>query len=127
MTRTPGKGAKLKPQVRVLLDEEIALGPGKADLLEAIAHTGSISAAGKKLGMSYRRTWLLVDTMNRCFKQPLVETSTGGSRGGGARLTPLGSEVLTEYRTLQAEVAAASQAGFLRLKKHLRAKPLEAQ
>lgn len=123
MARNPAKGAFLKPQVRILLDDEIALGPGKADLLEAIVQTGSISAAGKKLGMSYRRTWLLVDTMNRCFKQPLVETATGGSHGGGAQATVLGLEILAEYRALQAEVSAASQAYFQRLKRHLRASP----
>jgi molybdate transport system regulatory protein len=127
MSRTPRKGSQLKVQVRVLLDDEIALGPGKADLLEAINQTGSISAAGKKLGMSYRRTWLLVDTMNRCFVQPVIKTVTGGSRGGGAQVTPLGQEVLAEYRKLQAEVTAASHGGFRRLNTYLRTKPLSSQ
>lgn len=123
MARTPTKGASLKPQVRLLLDDEIALGPGKADLLHAIEQTGSISAAGKKLGMSYRRTWLLVDTMNRCFKQPLVLTATGGSQGGGAQVTSLGLEILAEYRALQAEVLSVSDPYFQRLKRHLRTTP----
>lgn len=77
------------------------MGPGKADLLDAIVREGSISAAGRALGMSYRRTWLLVDTMNRCWEGPLVETSMGGKVGGGARLTSLGRSVLARYRALQ--------------------------
>lgn len=123
MAHNLSKGVSLKTQVRVLLDGEIALGPGKADLLEAIIQTGSISAAGKKLGMSYRRTWLLMDTMNRCFKQPLVVTATGGSRGGGAQVTDLGREILAEYRALQAEVSSVSETYFQRMKRHLRAAP----
>jgi molybdate transport system regulatory protein len=83
------------------------MGPGKADLLRAIEETGSISAAGRKLGMSYRRAWLLVDTMNQCFKSAVVETSTGGQRGGGARVTPLGQEVLRRYLEMEAKAAAA--------------------
>ena len=76
------------------------MGPGKADLLEAIAETGSISAAARQMRMSYRRAWILVDTMNTCFKKPLVDTSKGGADGGGARLTPLGTNVLARYRAL---------------------------
>jgi molybdate transport system regulatory protein len=78
-----------------------AMGPGKADLLEAIQEAGSISAAGRKLGMSYRRAWLLVDEMNRCFTGPLVEARLGGSGGGGATVTALGREALRRYRALQ--------------------------
>lgn len=73
-----------KPKVtfRLLHQHEIALGPGKAELLQAIDQTGSISAAGKSMNMSYRRAWMLVDVMNRCFKQPLVQTAKGGKDGG---------------------------------------------
>lgn len=78
-----------------------AMGPGKADLLEAIHATGSISAAGRNLGMSYRRAWLLVDEMNRAFKGPLVEAHLGGAGGGGAKVTDLGQEALRRYRELQ--------------------------
>ncbi|MGE3747385.1 MAG: winged helix-turn-helix domain-containing protein [Sphingomonadaceae bacterium] len=99
MSEAPAARLKLKAQI--LLGEEIAIGPGKADLLEAIERTGSISAAGRALGMSYRRTWLLVDTMNRCWKEPLVETVTGGSHGGGARLSTLGKRVLLNYRAVE--------------------------
>ncbi|SEN32001.1 molybdate transport system regulatory protein [Sphingomonas gellani] len=86
-----------------------ALGPGKADLLDAIHHDGSISAAGRTLGMSYRRAWLLVDEMNRCFDERVVETAPGGGRKGGARLTDVGLAILADYRELEraaAELAA---------------------
>src|SRR5690606_30778690 len=88
--------------------EEIAMGPGKADLLEAIEREGSISAAGRAMGMSYRRTWMLVDTMNRCWDMPLVETAMGGKQGGGARVTELGRSILQQYRALQNDLASAS-------------------
>lgn len=103
-------GPRLDIRTRLRVGDEIAMGPGKADLLEAIRDHGSISAAGRALGMSYRRTWLLVDTMNRCWRTPLVETMAGGSHGGGARLTPLGIEVLGAYRALQRSIAAAAEA-----------------
>ena len=100
----------LKVKAQILCGEEFAMWPGKADLLEAIAKEGSISAAGRALGMSYRRSWLLVDTMNRCWTAPLVETTAGGGKGKGARLTPLGREVLRGYRALEAGLAQASTA-----------------
>ena len=81
--------------------DHYAMGPGKADLLEAIQETGSISAAGRKLGMSYRRAWLLVDEMNKCFRGPLVHARLGGAHGGGADVTDLGKEALRQYRELQ--------------------------
>ena len=83
--------ASVKFRLRVTRGDDIAVGPGKVDLLEAIAKTGSITAAAKDLGMSYRRAWLLVDTMNRCFKSPVVDAESGGRRGGGTALTPLGA------------------------------------
>lgn len=84
-----------------------AIGPGKADLLEAIAGSGSISAAARRLGMSYKRAWDLVDTMNRSFSQPLVATAAGGNRGGGAQVTEFGSEVLRRYREIEAKAGQA--------------------
>jgi molybdate transport system regulatory protein len=101
-----------------LLRKAIAMGPGKADLLRAIEETGSISAAARALGMSYRRAWLLVDTMNQCFKSPVVETLTGGQKGGGARVSELGHEVLRRYLEMEAKAAASVQkelAQFTRL------------
>jgi len=104
--------ARPKPEVdlrlRIRLGEDIAMGPGKADLLDAIAASGSISSAAKSLGMSYRRAWLLVETMNKCFATPLVQAKTGGRSGGGAEITPLGREAVRHYRAMQqaAEKAA---------------------
>ncbi len=117
-------GARLKIQARLMLDDEIAFGPGKADLLEAIQATGSISAAGKQLGMSYRRAWMLVVSMNRCFQQPLVQTATGGTQGGGTQLTETGLDVLKRYRILQNEINQLSTQHFSDLTSVLRKKPL---
>ncbi len=97
----------LRPQIRIMFRKAIAMGPGKADLLQAIGETGSISAAARHMKMSYRRAWLLVDTMNQCFEGPLVETATGGNHGGGARITELGQEVLRRYRAMDAKASAA--------------------
>jgi len=108
----------VKPRLRILLGAEIAIGPGKADLLEAIARTGSISAAGRELGMSYRRAWNLVEVMNRSFRAPLVETLTGGAGGGGARVTEAGVDVLARYRAMETKAAmavAAEMKAFERL------------
>jgi len=93
---------QLKP--RLMRGEDIAIGPGKADLLQAIAAHGSISAAARALGMSYRRAWQLVDMMNHVWAEPLVEANTGGTKGGGARLTPMAVQVLDAYRALDARV-----------------------
>ena len=84
-----------------------AIGPGKADLLEAIASTGSISAGARRLGMSYKRAWDLVDTMNRSFSQPLIATAAGGSHGGGAQVTEFGYEVLRRYREIEVKATQA--------------------
>ena len=83
------------------------MGPGKADLLDAITQTGSISAAARAMGMSYRRAWMLVDTMNRCFISPLVETHPGGGQGAGARVTEDGAAALARYRALCDGLAGA--------------------
>lgn len=83
------------------------LGPGKVALLEEIARTGSISAAGRALGMSYRRAWELVDSLNRTFRGLVVATRHGGERGGGATLTPFGEELVATYRRMQRLTAAA--------------------
>ncbi|KAF0138213.1 MAG: molybdate transport system regulatory protein [Rhodospirillaceae bacterium] len=93
-------------KVRILLGEATTIGPGKIALLEAIDRHGSIAAAARQFGMSYRRAWRLVDAMNQDFVAPLVETATGGSGGGGARLTVLGTEVIGRYRVMTAMAAA---------------------
>lgn len=105
-------GSPLKLKLQVYCGREIAMGPGKADLLEAIASHGSISAAAKAIGMSYRRAWQLVDVMNRCWQDALVEAVAGGSHERGARLTPLGAEVLQQYRALQADALCHVRSGF---------------
>ena len=96
--------------IRFDFDGDRRLGPGKIALLEAIAATGSISAAGRQHKMSYRRAWLLVDTMNRCFKSPVVAAATGGRRGGGTALTTVGLEVVRRYRRLESAAAKAGAA-----------------
>lgn len=96
-------------RLRINKGEEIAIGPGKVALLEAIVATGSITAAAKELGMSYRRAWLLVDDMNRCFKQPIVDSAKGGKEGGGTVVNEMGQEVIRLYRHIE-QVAEASTA-----------------
>ena len=94
-------------RIRITWGENIAIGQGKADLLEAIVRSGSISAAARALGMSYRKAWLLVDEMNQCFRSPVVVTAKGGTRGGGAQVTTLGLEALARFRKIQAQAAEA--------------------
>lgn len=101
--------AQIQCRVRVTRGDDIAIGPGKMDVLAAIREAGSISGAARKMGMSYRRAWLLVETMNSCFERPLVETATGGKSGGGARLTPEGERVLSRYNTMMVEVDAVAE------------------
>ncbi len=109
-TRRTKDAGRLRARLRFVLEPDIALGPGKADMLEQIRETGSISAAGRLMGMSYKRAWLMVESMNRCFRRPLVEAAKGGTRGGGAQLTPVGEEVLAQYRRMEAKAAKAIQA-----------------
>lgn len=87
--------------LRVTFTDDFYVGPGRADLLEGIAETGSIAAAGKRMGMSYKRAWSLVQALNDGFGRPLVETSRGGSEQGGAALTADGAFVLERYRAMQ--------------------------
>lgn len=93
--------------LRVTLSEAFYMGPGRADLMELIAKTGSIAAAGKRMGMSYKRAWSLVQALNEGFGAPLVETSRGGSAQGGATLSAAGQAVLAHYRRMQARTRAA--------------------
>ena len=116
--------ARLKLKLQLYCGDEIAMGPGKADLLEAIQRTGSISAAGRDLGMSYRRAWMLVDTMNRCFAKPLVETHPGGGKNAGARVTADGEQALAAYRSLSTQVeGGVPGAHFETLEKAIRKAP----
>ncbi|MGC9418093.1 MAG: winged helix-turn-helix domain-containing protein [Rhodovulum sp.] len=97
-------------RIRIVFGAEAMLGPGKADLLEKIRETGSISAAGRAMSMSYKRAWSLVEEMNNAFREPLVDSTRGGARGGGARLTEAGETVLANYRKLEEITAKAGAA-----------------
>ena len=103
-------------RLRVVIEPRIAIGPGKADLLAAIDRCGSISGAGRELGMSYRRAWNLVNNMNLDFNSPVVETSKGGSGRGGARLSELGRKVLGIYRRMESKVQKSTAKDFAALK-----------
>ena len=110
----------LRPRIRILDDDgTIVLGPGKADLLDAIARTGSIRAAAGELGMSYMRAWTLVRTMNAAFRKPLVEKVRGGSAQGGAQLTISGRTVLELYRRIEEKAARAAEPLWKKMKEHL--------
>jgi molybdate transport system regulatory protein len=102
--------SKVQFRMRIYRDEGIAIGPGKVALLEAIAGTGSISAAARLLGMSYRRAWMLVDEMNKALKSPAVTTAAGGSRGGGTALSPTGEALVRHYRAAEEAARNASTA-----------------
>lgn len=108
--------------LRVVLGAEIAMGPGKADLLDGIAATGSIAAAGRRMGMSYKRAWTLVESMNTLFAEPLVDAAKGGAGGGGAALTPLGTRMLAAYRRLEAAAAERGAAELAEMRQALRAR-----
>jgi molybdate transport system regulatory protein len=96
--------------IRIDLSGDFRLGPGKVRLMELIAEHGSISAAGRAMGMSYRRAWLLVDSLNAAFREPLVVSRTGGTRGGGAGLTKFGRSIVERYRAIEAEATATAHA-----------------
>ena len=101
----------LRLKIMLYCGDVTAMGPGKAELLEAIDRQGSISAAGRVLGMSYRRAWTLVDIMNRCWTEQVVETAVGGGPRGGAKLTPFGRRLVNAYRELDARLMAAAADG----------------
>ncbi|TVS03912.1 MAG: LysR family transcriptional regulator [Rhodobacteraceae bacterium] len=104
---TPSRTSNPSLRIRIVFGDDAMLGPGKADLLEAIRDTGSIAAAGRQMAMSYKRAWMLVEEMNAAFRAPLVASSRGGAKQGGARLTDAGQEVLAHYRALEAIMAEA--------------------
>lgn len=112
---------KSSVKIRLYLNDKVALGPGKADLLDAIVQHGSISAAGRAMGMSYKRAWDLVNTMNECFTQPMVITAKGGSHGGGAEVTELGKLILTQYRQAQYNAERAVEQQLHSLSEQLKA------
>ncbi len=113
-------GKSLNPRYRLMRGKEIAFGPGKADLLEAIAQTGSIAEAARKLDLSYMRAWSMIKIMNQCFRQPVVEKNRGGDAHGGALVTEFGQKVLKTYRQLEAKARKATSKESAALLKLLR-------
>ncbi|HUP59622.1 MAG TPA: LysR family transcriptional regulator [Thermoanaerobaculia bacterium] len=110
----------IRPRIRIVDGEEtIVMGPGKADLLEAIGRTGSIRAAAEELEMSYMRAWTLVRTMNAAFRSPLIEKERGGAAQGGAQLTARGRNVLRLYRRMEEKAARAIRGDWERMKDEL--------
>jgi len=110
----------LKPRLRIMSRDVIALGPGKVELLRLIVKTGSLRQAAVGMGMSYMRAWSLVRLMNASFRAPLVEALRGGKTGGGARLTPAGETVLALYSQMEKEAARAVDGTWKRLRRFLR-------
>jgi molybdate transport system regulatory protein len=111
---------KLIPRLRVNRGKEVALGPGKADLLELVAQTGSIREAAERMDMSYMRAWKLIRTMNACFRAPLVSLVRGGNSRGGAKLTAVGKRALLLYRGMEREAFAAMGEQWRELRRLLR-------
>lgn len=110
----------VRPRLRIVRDDDtIVLGPGKADLLDAIRRTGSIRAASEELDMSYMRAWTLVRTMNAAFRAPLVEKERGGAGQGGAHLTPAGERVLALYRKMEEKAERSIAALWEKMRKEL--------
>jgi molybdate transport system regulatory protein len=117
---SPARLPAVQPRFRIEYGKEIAFGPGKADLLELIGETGSIGKAASRMKMSYMRAWTLVQTMNHCFKQPLVLTTHGGEGGGGAELTETGRCVLELYRRMEEDGLKSIQSDWRTFQKLLR-------
>lgn len=111
---------RILPSIRLDFAGERRLGPGKITLLERIMETGSISAAGRRLGMSYRRAWLLVDAMNRMFSEPVVLTATGGRQGGGAEVSAFGRRLVETYRTVESRFSDDVNEAFADIRKYYR-------
>lgn len=106
-------------RIRIIFGDEDMFGPGKAELLERIDRCGSIAAAGREMGMSYKRAWELVSTLNAMFREPLITSQRGGPGGGGAALTAEGRAVLDLYRAFEVEAAQAGSAQLEALRNRL--------
>ena len=117
MAKVAAKKAANATRLRVVLAPGAFLGPGTGELLEGIAASGSISAAGRAMGMSYKRAWQLVETLNGYFRAPLVQAATGGKAGGGAQLTALGKQVLAHYQAMTAATEKACAKDIAALQK----------
>jgi molybdate transport system regulatory protein len=109
----------LQPRIRVIVGQDIAIGPGKAELLEFLQQTGSIAEAAKRMEMSYMRAWLLIKTMNHCYKEPLIRAVRGGTKGGGTELTETGRKALAIYRDMETKCGQATQSAWAEMQKLL--------
>lgn len=116
----PDTAAQVRVRLRLQTAESILMGPGRADVLQGVAETGSIAEAGRRLGMSYQRVWSLVKAMNEDFVEPLVTKQRGGATGGGATLTPTGARVLAAYRKAERAAQKAADKPLLELRGLLR-------
>ena len=110
----------LQTRLRITLKKKIAFGPGKAELLQLVDETGSIGKAAARMKMSYMRAWTLVQTMNRCFKKPLILATHGGEGGGGAQLTKTGRAVLARYREMENACLRVTASNWRQLRQLLR-------
>jgi molybdate transport system regulatory protein len=106
--------------LRVLAKGAPAMGPGKAELIARIGQTGSISAAARAMGMSYRRAWQLVEALNAAYREPVVTTAVGGTKGGGAKVTPFGKRLLALFEAMENKASAAIAADLRRFNAYLR-------
>ena len=120
MSARTRRHAVLRPRLRVLRGDEVALGPGKVALLEAIGRERTMAGAARALGMSYMRAWTLARTMNRSFRAPLVRTGRGGAAGGVTALTPAGARAVRLYREMEHASLRASARPWARLRRLLR-------
>jgi molybdate transport system regulatory protein len=120
MTTTPERPGHPLLRIRIVFDDKEMIGPGKAELLERIGRCGSIAAAGREMGMSYKRAWQLIGTLNAMFREPLVASTRGGPGVGGAVLTEAGRNVLMLYRAVEADVADAADPRIRQLQAMLR-------
>lgn len=118
---------EIQLRLRVMQGSAIVFGPGRADLLALIQAHGSIAAAGRQMGMSYKRAWALVESMNTIFASPLVEAVKGGAGGGGAKLTPLGVELLSAYRALEQHCADAGAGPLAQMQAALPVSPVSTE
>jgi len=118
MTKVSRRYALIRP--RIQLGDSVALGPGKIDLLRAVGETRSISGAARQLGITYKRAWLLIDTLNQGLNRSVVETTTGGKGGGGAKLTALGEQLIAVYDALEARINIAAKDELAALRKLVR-------
>jgi molybdate transport system regulatory protein len=105
--------------LRVMGKRAPAMGPGKAELIERIAQTGSISAAARAMGMSYRRAWQLVEALNRDYRERVIDTATGGKRGGGARVTSFGQQIVARFRAMEHKASAAIASDLRRFERYI--------